>query len=943
MSALTDPIGGMLTTLVEAQRGMSLAETERFLQTGELPDLSRPPVEIDVEVDEVTEDDELSARTFLAGLSAISSDDGVLVAAARWKPQDHPRDRNGRFIEKGAVSNLLSAKKPAVADLQSAVSELDQSQWNRLTATQQEHIAERVTRIPETSQLGSELRAKLDSLGAPKTGAPSKTSSVTTPPLAGRAVFDAVSANRRYRYDEGKDDWSVEAEVIPADVLEALDSYAGPGYKRINSELRQRTGDDTKLTKATRQDVAGLEKAFTGSELTQDVIVVRGVKKGATVFGDAWESDMSGVEWTEHGFVSTSANPTVAKNFSGLAGSALLNITVPAGTRAIALSDFDDEAELLLERGTKMRVTADRGVVDGRRQLDVEVVRDGGVAQVSEDDEAGAPDADAGAPGDGLPGGSDGSGEAGSTGSFEAVGPTQLPEPTTRSPTAEWPFSYEEEHSVQENFGDLAQPSDEQYAASPDTYHLVKLPISALVPTQAPDDDEWGDAEDVGMTGRPFAVDIGGNLYLIDGHHRAKKAGPYGSMDVWVRQVKQDKRQPVTPPVATATTQLPEAVESPEDVASPVVTATKKAVPAVIYKKHADGAVVATSANGDRRMRWDAGEKKFIVERRQGDGWRRSAVLTKTAAYADVKKPNRWFVPQSDVTPNQATLTTIELPAELADPLAAVQVDTREGSAVMPPQPVEEVATSVPPVSRRRAGRDLSSTLGLDPTELTGYEFVLKSMKRKLGGDKQLSGITEMQEGWNDPARVVSENELTAAVNSGWTELYRGINHVFNGTSTEAAEQSRTGEWRMGLGIYGNGVYLSPRRSTADAYAGRQPERDLDLDANWDPNTHEWIGPTTESVGTVMRMAIDPEARIVNYDELVAERLEWMTQLKQRGEGVHPMWNDLGKYAAMRGYDGIKISGPNFNDGALYPPGVTNADQYVIFNRSVLMMDEVNR
>lgn len=62
----------------------------------------------------------------------------------------------------------------------------------------------------------------------------------------------------------------------------------------------------------------------------------------------------------------------------------------------------------------------------------------------------------------------------------------------------------------------------------------------------------------------------------------------------------------------------------------------KKVLPAIIYKKHPDGAVVAQ--RGNRRLRWDAGSKKFAAEEREGDAWVEKQKLTKTAAYAEMKK-----------------------------------------------------------------------------------------------------------------------------------------------------------------------------------------------------------------------------------------------------------------------------------------------------------------
>lgn len=107
--------------------------------------------------------------------------------------------------------------------------------------------------------------------------------------------------------------------------------------------------------------------------------------------------------------------------------------------------------------------------------------------------------------------------------------------------------------------------------------------------------------------------------------------------------------------------------------------AGKRAVPAVIYKKHADGAVVAEA--GGRRMRWDAGVKKFVVERRQDGDWQETSQLTKSAAYDEMKQPGRWSEPGT-LTDNEISLP--ETPPETPEPASidsqpTVETDTYTG------------------------------------------------------------------------------------------------------------------------------------------------------------------------------------------------------------------------------------------------------------------------
>lgn len=106
----------------------------------------------------------------------------------------------------------------------------------------------------------------------------------------------------------------------------------------------------------------------------------------------------------------------------------------------------------------------------------------------------------------------------------------------------------------------------------------------------------------------------------------------------------------------------------------------KKVTPAVIYKKHADGAVVAEA--GDRRMRWDASRKKFVVERRNGEDWQETAQLTKTAAYEDTKVPGRWFEPGSGA----AAISTAETGLLDALPMDLGEEPTAKISGVVDPR-----------------------------------------------------------------------------------------------------------------------------------------------------------------------------------------------------------------------------------------------------------------
>jgi hypothetical protein len=121
-----------------------------------------------------------------------------------------------------------------------------------------------------------------------------------------------------------------------------------------------------------------IDTALRHSPLTHDVLVFRGIQDGRSVFGDAWRGDLTGCQFREPGYSSTSADRRRVEDFISDRdiAPAELRIHVPAGTHAINLSDFGDahgdEAELLLDRDLPFRVVADRSD-HGRRYLDVEI------------------------------------------------------------------------------------------------------------------------------------------------------------------------------------------------------------------------------------------------------------------------------------------------------------------------------------------------------------------------------------------------------------------------------------------------------------------------------------------------------------------------------------------------------------------------------------------
>jgi hypothetical protein len=122
-----------------------------------------------------------------------------------------------------------------------------------------------------------------------------------------------------------------------------------------------------------------IDEVMVSSLLARDVVTYRGITSGRRMFGDRLDSDLTGMQWREDAYVSTSAERRQADLFTtdfGGVDAVLLHVITPAGTGAVQISGSNGGlAELLLDRGHAVEVVADRGVDDrGVRRLDVRVL-----------------------------------------------------------------------------------------------------------------------------------------------------------------------------------------------------------------------------------------------------------------------------------------------------------------------------------------------------------------------------------------------------------------------------------------------------------------------------------------------------------------------------------------------------------------------------------------
>ncbi len=150
-------------------------------------------------------------------------------------------------------------------------------------------------------------------------------------------------------------------EELTAHQKASLLWYAAHGGRQLNDKLR--AGDLTEFA----HDIEQIDSAIANERTVNDMVVWRGLGANAT------EADNLpiGAVITDHGYASTSAHPNVGAKFASWAEEnsdpamnsepILMRVSVPAGTTALNMhpgrASLDNEHEVLLPRGAKMRIT----------------------------------------------------------------------------------------------------------------------------------------------------------------------------------------------------------------------------------------------------------------------------------------------------------------------------------------------------------------------------------------------------------------------------------------------------------------------------------------------------------------------------------------------------------------------------------------------------------
>lgn len=156
----------------------------------------------------------------------------------------------------------------------------------------------------------------------------------------------------------------------------SLRTYGRHSYE-INMSLRGLLEDGKRAKKQLAELIAGLDDITKASRLPADIETWRGIRDAHEMFGDRMQGDLTGMEWLEEGFTSTSARQRISQSFATQGGDGLLmRVRVPKGTGAAQVKGMKSEAEVLLQRGLRFRVVKDYGVDPAwsYRLVDIEVV-----------------------------------------------------------------------------------------------------------------------------------------------------------------------------------------------------------------------------------------------------------------------------------------------------------------------------------------------------------------------------------------------------------------------------------------------------------------------------------------------------------------------------------------------------------------------------------------
>jgi HK97 family phage portal protein len=325
----------------------------------------------------------------------------VHMSKVNWSPDQHPRDQNGRFVHVGERVHLAGGGSGRVERvLHNGKVEVRGDNGKTVVVSAHHVSAGHTAPAHHAGEHQRPTGHHEDSLQGGDQGPAGGQHAPRAADIHGGGEQSGPHQSDQRAQEAPTEDHAQESSPEPAQEpkeqgppLTEEDAYLAvrnPQMSEVEeASVAMYTADDqyTRLNRALRaggnvnDDPVSrhVQEAILRSEpLDRDIQVWRGISGAQAIFGST--EDRVGQEFVDGGFGSTSSDPGIAEeNFTGGIDSALVQIRLPAGTRAIrpgmvpGAAFGEEEREVLLQAGTRYRMISDsfRG---GQRFIELEVV-----------------------------------------------------------------------------------------------------------------------------------------------------------------------------------------------------------------------------------------------------------------------------------------------------------------------------------------------------------------------------------------------------------------------------------------------------------------------------------------------------------------------------------------------------------------------------------------
>ncbi len=198
--------------------------------------------------------------------------------------------------------------------------------------------------------------------------------------------------------------------------------------------------------------------------------------------------------------------------------------------------------------------------------------------------------------------------------------------------------------------------------------------------------------------------------------------------------------------------------------------------------------------------------------------------------------------------------------------------------------------------------------------------------------DPELGAIFKMQ-GFDGKPRVASKAEVDDLVKSGATEAFRGI---IGDSAVSMLNQFADGDLYVGSGLFGNGTYTAMKQETAQKYGENMMRMAIDPKAKIADFGKTAADMVTERASIEEKFKAKRNELFAEYKKLADNDIEGqnaveakMELLSAQKDAIVSIYNDLSRYAAMKGIDAISVFQGDKTD--LY---------YIVLNRTAVTVQK---